>query len=120
MKEVLYRLLAIRELAKELHYVFVKEYGLHELYDRVSDGLNEYRDRLTEAGILKAGEFAPSARDNFQGALIALEKVKASREGLKGLCVDTLEVMRGLEVDEGTKAVLDSIAEKLNTCIALL
>ena len=103
MKEVLYRLLAIRELAKELHYVFVKEYGLHEMYDSVSDDLNEFRDRLTEAGILKAGEFAPSARDNFQGALIVLE-----------------EVMRGLEVDEGTKAVLDSIAEKLNTSIALL
>lgn len=119
LKEVLYRLLAIKEVAKELHYAFVKEYALHLLYDRIASDADSLSDRLTEIGLLGKGLRAPSAAERLNGA----EKlIPQNGDGisLKDLCVETMYFLEGIKADRGTNAVLDAIAEKMRESIALL
>lgn len=118
IKEVLYRLLAIKEVAKELHYDFAKDYALHLLYDRIADGLDGLSDRLTEIGLLGKGVSAPSAVERLSRA----EKMvlKSDKDALKDLCVELAYFVEGIKADRGTNAVLDAIAEKMRESIALL
>lgn len=118
IKEVLYRLLAIKKMAKELHYDFAKDYALHLLYDRIADGLDGLSDRLTEIGLLGKGASAPSAVERLSRA----EKMvlKADRDSLKDLCVELAYFVEGIKADRGTNAVLDAIAEKMRESVALL
>lgn len=118
LKEVLYRLLAIKEVAKELHYDFIKDYALHLLYDRIASDADSLSDRLTEIGLLGKGSSAPSAVERLSRA----EKMvlKADRNALKDLCVELAYFVEGIKADRGTNAVLDAIAEKMRESIALL
>ena len=118
LKEVLYRLLAIKEVAKELHYDFIKDYALHLLYDRIASDADSLSDRLTEIGLLGKGASAPSAVERLSRA----EKMvlKTDRDALKDLCVELAYFVEGIKADRGTNAVLDAIAEKMRESIALL
>lgn len=118
LKEVLYRLLAIKEVAKELHYDFIKDYALHLLYDRIASDADSLSDRLTEIGLLGKGASAPSAVERLSRA----EKMvlKTDRNALKDLCVELAYFVEGIKADRGTNAVLDAIAEKMRESIALL
>lgn len=120
MKGLMFLLLAIKETAKELHYEKIKDYGEHLLYDRIAEGIDELRDSLAEKGLIGEGEKVPTAREELNGCLKALESVEVSREGLKKLCLDTLDYMKDVEAGIGAKAVIDAIAEKLNESVALL
>lgn len=120
MKGLMFLLLAVKETAKELHYTFIKDFALHKLYDEVEEGIDELRDDLAEIGIIGAGDKVPSAKEELNGCLKALEEVETSREGLRRLCEETLDYMKDIETDQGGKTVLDNIAAKLNKCIALL
>lgn len=118
LKEVLYRLIAIKEVAKELHYDFIKDYALHLLYDRIANDLDGLSDSLTEIGLLGKGASAPSAVERLSRA----EKMvlKSDRDALKDLCVELAYFVEGIKADRGTNAVLDAIAEKMRESIALL
>lgn len=118
LKEVLYRLLAIKEVAKELHYDFIKDYALHLLYDRIASDADSLSDRLTEIGLLGKGASAPSAVERLSRA----EKMvlKTDRDALKDLCVELAYFVEGIKADRGTNAVLDAISEKMRESIALL
>jgi len=113
MNEILFRLLAIAEMCKELHYRFIRVYELHLLYDRFYDDVKDERDALNEA-MLAEGLEVPTASENLGGAM-ALIPDEVTWETLKEVVDGTLAIINGYDTgsSRGLNKVLDDIAGKL-------
>lgn len=82
--DVLVMLKVIKGTSKDLHYtaqgtVFLT---IHELADKIGDGLDDYIDDLIEVGWLGAGLEAPTAQSIHEAAARALKAERLSQTEL--------------------------------------
>lgn len=126
MINILARLTAIKQYAKDIHYTASGEtfYTIHLLMDRVSDGLDDFKDGINETCFMGAGKVPPLSTDVLKLATALIPDVTETYENINkllSLVVDTIEMIEQMtELDKADDNLLSSIAENLKLKSGLL
>ena len=128
MKELLYKLTALRFYAKTVHY-FVKgtsQYGNHLFADAILDDLTRFWDDIQEVCYLGSERLPPYCKDVLNGAVGYIPNMTNDEEAmfrnLKELIVSILKEIEILvpECSVGEQNLLGNIAERLQQMNGLL
>lgn len=123
--ELIAYLVAIENFCKDIHYTNVF-YEDHLLADRIHDGISTHIDNIKEQIILAAQELPLSSKDYLKRAMEIIPDInsKDNKENwisLLKLIIETREFLNKIKVtDRGANALLDNIAQDLNTDTALI
>ena len=122
--ELIARLTAIENFCKDIHYTNVT-YEDHLLADRIYDGISTHLDDIKEQMILAKRELPLSSKDYLQRTIsfipdINKDENRANWLRLRDLIETTLKHVNELNGSRAENALLDSIAQDLNTDLALI
>lgn len=126
MLDVLARLAAIQQYAKDIHYTAKgdKFYAVHLLMDRVADGLDDFSDSIKETHYLGSGELPPQSKEILRLAIAYIPVLTDTREDLTrlgSLISSTLDAL-GETMGDGRAdaSLLDNIAQDLKLKLGLI
>jgi DNA-binding ferritin-like protein len=126
MLDILARLTAIQQYAKDIHYTAKGDsfYGIHLLMDRVADGLDDFSDSIKETHYLGGGELPPQSKEVLRLAIAYIPVITDTREDLTrlgGLISSTLDAL-GETMGNGRAdaSLLDNIAQDLKLKLGLI
>jgi DNA-binding ferritin-like protein len=126
MLDILARLTAIQQYAKDIHYTAKGDsfYAVHLLADRVADGLDDFSDSIKETHYLGGGELPPQSKEVLRLAIAyipVLTDTKSDLTRLGGLISSTLEAL-GETMGNGRAdaSLLDNIAQDLKLKLGLI
>lgn len=126
MLDILARLTAIQQYAKDIHYTAKGDpfYAVHLLADRVADGLDEFSDSIKETHYLGGGELPPQSKEVLRLAIAYIPVLTDTREDLTrlgSLISSTLEAL-GETMGNGRAdaSLLDNIAQDLKLKLGLI
>lgn len=123
--EVIASLVAIENFCKDIHYTNVT-YEDHLLADRIHDGISTHIDDIKEQVVLSGEELPLPSKEYLKKAIelipdVNSEENRANWINLIALIKSTVSLLNGVKVDNrGVNALLDNIAQDLNTDLALL
>lgn len=126
MLDVLARLTAIQQYAKDIHYTAKGDsfYAIHLLMDRVADGLDDFSDSIKETHYLGGNELPPQSKEVLRIAIAYIPVLTDTREDLTrlgsliGSTLDALgETMGNGRADA---SLLDNIAQDLKLKLGLI
>ena len=126
MLDILARLTAIQQYAKDIHYTAKGDpfYAVHLLADRVADGLDDFSDSIKETHYLGGGELPPQSKDILRVAeayIPVLTDTKSDLTRLAGLISSTLEILGEVVIDNrADNALMDNIAQDLKLKLGLI
>ena len=119
MNELIFKLIAIKETAKGIHYTCTgnNAFAVHLLADRVADGIDNFIDSCKES-ILGADTYPLSSKEYLTTAInlipdIIAGKTKENLFKLYSLIDDTLQYINSMEIDKADENLVGNIAEKL-------
>lgn len=126
MLDILARLTAIQQYAKDIHYTATGDqfYAVHLLADRVADGLDDFSDSIKETHYLGGGELPPQSKEILRVAeayIPVLTDTKSDLTRLAGLISSTLDAL-GETMGNGRAdaSILDNIAQDLKLKLGLI
>lgn len=126
MLDILARLTAIQQYAKDIHYTAKGDpfYAVHLLADRVADGLDDFSDSIKETHYLGGGELPPQSKEILRLAIAyipVLTDTKSDLTRLAGLISSTLDAL-GETMGKGRAdaSLLDNIAQDLKLKLGLI
>lgn len=126
MLDILARLTAIQQYAKDIHYTAKGDsfYAVHLLADRVADGLDDFSDSIKETHYLGGGELPPQSKEILRLAIAYIPVLTDTREDLTrlgSLISSTLEAL-GETIGNGRAdaSLLDNIAQDLKLKLGLI
>lgn len=126
MLDILARLTAIQQYAKDIHYTAKGDpfYAVHLLADRVADGLDEFSDSIKETHYLGGGELPPQSKEVLRLAIAYIPVLTDTRDDLTrlgSLISSTLEAL-GETMGNGRAdaSLLDNIAQDLKLKLGLI
>lgn len=126
MLDILARLTAIQQYAKDIHYTAKGDqfYAVHLLADRVADGLDEFSDSIKETHYLGGGELPPQSKEILRLAIAYIPVITDTRENLNrlgSLISSTLDAL-GETMGNGRAdaSLLDNIAQDLKLKLGLI
>jgi DNA-binding ferritin-like protein len=126
MLDILARLTAIQQYAKDIHYTAKGDqfYAVHLLVDRVADGLDDFSDSIKETHYLGGGELPPQSKEVLRLAIAyipVLTDTKADLTRLGSLISSTLDAL-GETMGNGRAdaSLLDNIAQDLKLKLGLI
>ena len=126
MLDILARLTAIQQYAKDIHYTAKgdKFYAVHLLMDRVADGLDDFSDSIKETHYLGGGELPPQSKEVLRLAIAYIPVLTDTREDLTrlgSLISSTLDAL-GETMGNGRAdaSLLDNIAQDLKLKLGLI
>lgn len=126
MLDILARLTAIQQYAKDIHYTAKGDqfYAVHLLADRVADGLDDFSDSIKETHYLGGGELPPQSKEILRLAIAyipVLTDTKSDLTRLAGLISSTLDAL-GETMGNGRAdaSLLDNIAQDLKLKLGLI
>ena len=126
MLDILARLTAIQQYAKDIHYTAKGNsfYAVHLLMDRVADGLDDFSDSLKETHYLGGGELPPQSKEVLRLAIAYIPVLTDTREDLTrlgSLISSTLDAL-GETMGNGRAdaSLLDNIAQDLKLKLGLI
>ena len=123
--ELIARLVAIENFCKDIHYTNVT-YEDHLLADRIHDGISTHLDDIKEQVILAKKELPLMSKDYLKEAIkyipdIDKESNRKNWLSLQDLIEATLVVLNEMNGDSrAVNALLDNVAQTLNTGLALI
>lgn len=126
MLDILARLTAIQQYAKDIHYTAKGDsfYGIHLLMDRVADGLDEFSDSIKETHYLGGGELPPQSKEILRVAEAYIPVLTDTREDLTrlgGLISSTLDALgETMGNSRADASLLDNIAQDLKLKLGLI
>lgn len=126
MLDILARLTAIQQYAKDIHYTAKggQFYAVHLLADRVADGLDGFSDSIKETHYLGGGELPPQSKEVLRLAIAYIPVLTDTKEDLTrlgGLISSTLDAL-GETMGNGRAdaSLLDNIAQDLKLKLGLI
>lgn len=126
MLDILARLTAIQQYAKDIHYTAKGDqfYAVHLLADRVADGLDDFSDSIKETHYLGGGELPPQSKEILRLAIAYIPVLTDTRENLTrlgSLISSTLDAL-GDTMGNGRAdaSLLDNIAQDLKLKLGLI
>jgi DNA-binding ferritin-like protein len=126
MLDILARLTAIQQYAKDIHYTAKGDsfYGIHLLMDRVADGLDDFSDSIKETHYLGGGELPPQSKEVLRLAIAYIPVLTDTKEDLTrlgSLISSTLDAL-GETMGNGRAdaSLLDNIAQDLKLKLGLI
>jgi DNA-binding ferritin-like protein len=126
MLDILARLTAIQQYAKDIHYTAKGDsfYAVHLLADRVADGLDDFSDSIKETHFLGGGELPPQSKEVLRLAIAyipVLTDTKSDLTRLGSLISSTLEAL-GETMGNGRAdaSLMDNIAQDLKLKLGLI
>ena len=126
MLDILARLTAIQQYAKDIHYTAKGDqfYAVHLLMDRVADGLDDFSDSIKETHYLGGGELPPQSKEVLRLAIAYIPVLTDTREDLTrlgSLISSTLDAL-GETMGNGRAdaSLLDNIAQDLKLKLGLI
>lgn len=126
MLDILARLTAIQQYAKDIHYTAKGDqfYAIHLLADRVADGLDDFSDSVKETHYLGGGELPPQSKEVLRLAIAYIPVLTDTREDLTrlgSLISSTLDAL-GETMGNGRAdaSLLDNIAQDLKLKLGLI
>ena len=126
MLDILARLTAIQQYAKDIHYTAKGDqfYAVHLLADRVADGLDDFSDSIKETHYLGGGELPPQSKEVLRLAIAYIPVLTDTREDLTrlgSLISSTLDAL-GDTIGNGRAdaSLLDNIAQDLKLKLGLI
>ena len=126
MLDILARLTAIQQYAKDIHYTAKGDqfYAVHLLADRVADGLDDFSDSIKETHYLGGGELPPQSKEVLRLAIAYIPVLTDTREDLTrlgSLISSTLDAL-GDTMGNGRAdaSLLDNIAQDLKLKLGLI
>lgn len=126
MLDILARLTAIQQYAKDIHYTAKGDpfYAVHLLADRVADGLDDFSDSIKETHYLGGGELPPQSKEILRVAEAYIPVLTDTRENLTrlgSLISSTLDAL-GETMGNGRAdaSLLDNIAQDLKLKLGLI
>lgn len=126
MLDILARLTAIQQYAKDIHYTAKGDsfYAVHLLMDRVADGLDDFSDSIKETHYLGGGELPPQSKEILRLAIAYIPVLTDTREDLTrlgSLISSTLDAL-GETMGNGRAdaSLLDNIAQDLKLKLGLI
>ena len=126
MLDILARLTAIQQYAKDIHYTAKGDqfYAVHLLMDRVADGLDGFSDSIKETHYLGGGELPPQSKEVLRLAIAYIPVLTDTREDLTrlgSLISSTLDAL-GETMGNGRAdaSLLDNIAQDLKLKLGLI
>ena len=126
MLDILARLTAIQQYAKDIHYTAKGDpfYAVHLLADRVADGLDDFSDSIKETHYLGGGELPPQSKEVLRLAIAYIPVLTDTREDLTrlgSLISSTLDAL-GETMGNGRAdaSLLDNIAQDLKLKLGLI
>lgn len=126
MLDILARLTAIQQYAKDIHYTAKGDqfYAVHLLADRVADGLDDFSDSIKETHYLGGGELPPQSKEILRLSIAYIPVLTDTREDLTrlgSLISSTLEAL-GETMGNGRAdaSLLDNIAQDLKLKLGLI
>lgn len=126
MLDILARLTAIQQYAKDIHYTAKGEqfYAVHLLMDRVAEGLDDFSDSIKETHYLGGGELPPQSKEVLRLAIAYIPVLTDTREDLTrlgSLISSTLDAL-GETMGNGRAdaSLLDNIAQDLKLKLGLI
>lgn len=126
MLDILARLTAIQQYAKDIHYTAKGDqfYAVHLLADRVADGLDDFSDSIKETHYLGGGELPPQSKEVLRLAIAYIPVLTNTRENLTrlgSLISSTLDAL-GETMGNGRAdaSLLDNIAQDLKLKLGLI
>lgn len=126
MLDILARLTAIQQYAKDIHYTAKGDqfYAVHLLADRVADGLDDFSDSIKETHYLGGGELPPQSKEILRVAeayIPVLTDTRTDLTRLAGLISSTLDAL-GETMGNGRAdaSLLDNIAQDLKLKLGLI
>lgn len=125
VNELIARLTAISNFCKDIHYNNVT-YQDHLLADRVNDDFDTDLDDIKEQLIIANKELPLASKEYLKRAIEFIPNVNAEENkvnwlALEGLLIETRDLLTEMKMkDRGSNALLDNIAQKINTDLALL
>ena len=126
MLDILARLTAIQQYAKDIHYTAKGDsfYAVHLLADRVADGLDDFSDSIKETHYLGGGELPPQSKEVLRLAIAYIPVLTDTRENLTrlgSLISSTLDAL-GETMGNGRAdaSLLDNIAQDLKLKLGLI
>lgn len=130
MIDIISKLMAIKETAKDIHYTAKGEafYSIHLLMDRVADDLDDYIDKIKEVVYLGNNTLPPKASAILTVARGLLPELNHNDTGniaeLKNLIDNTIsaisDTLDNTYADKATQNLLGNIAEDLKLKSGLL
>lgn len=125
MLDILARLEAVKQYAKDIHYTASGDsfYGIHLLMDRVADDLDSFSDSIKETCYLGSGELPPTSKEVLKLAITYIPVVASTRENLSflaGLIRSSIDVLNTTAGDRADNALLDNIAQDLKLKLGLI
>lgn len=126
MLDILARLTAIQQYAKDIHYTAKGDsfYGIHLLMDRVADGLDDFSDSIKETYYLGSGDLPPQSKEilRISAAIIpVITEDKEDLERLGNLIRSTLQELNNIrDTDRADTSLLDNIAQDLKLKLGLI
>lgn len=126
MLDILARLTAIQQYAKDIHYTSKGDsfYAVHLLADRVADGLDDFLDSIKETHYLGGGELPPQSKEVLRLTIAYIPVLTDTRENLTrlgSLISSTLDAL-GETMGNGRAdaSLLDNIAQDLKLKLGLI
>lgn len=126
MLDILARLTAIQQYAKDIHYTAKGDsfYAVHLLADRIADGLDGFSDSIKETHYLGGGELPPQSKEILRLAIAYIPVLTDTREDLTrlgSLISSTLDAL-GETMGNGRAdaSLLDNIAQDLKLKLGLI
>lgn len=126
MLDILVRLVAIKNFAKDIHYTANGDsfYGVHLLMDRIADGLDDFSDSIKETVYLGNDSLPPSSQEILKFSLAYIPAIKTTRENLealKNLITNTCLVLdKTSQTDRAVNSLFDTISQDLRLKAGLL
>lgn len=126
MLDILVRLVAIKNFAKDIHYTANGDsfYGIHLLMDRIADGLDDFSDTIKEVVFLGNNNLPPASKDILKYSLAYIPEVLSTKENLLALRILIGETIAALDKimsdDRAINSIADSLTQDLNLKIGLI
>lgn len=126
MLDILARLTAIQQYAKDIHYTAKGDsfYGIHLLMDRVADGLDDFSDSIKETCYLGSGDLPPQSKEILRIAAAIIPVITEDKEDLErlgNLIRSTLQELNNIrDTDRADNSLLDNIAQDLKLKLGLI
>lgn len=122
LTELICHIEAILNYCKDLHYNNTS-YQDHLLADRVAEGI-DVQDDIKEQMILADGKLPLPSYEYLKGALAIIPDLTGDNKGnwlnLLNLINKTRKLVEKVKADRGGNALIDNLAQALNTSAALL
>ena len=126
MLDILARLTAIQQYAKDIHYTAKGDSfnGIHLLMDRVADGLDNFSDSIKEICFLGNGDLPPQSKEILRIAAAIIPVITEDKEDLErlgNLIRSTLQELNNIrDTDRADNSLLDNIAQDLKLKLGLI